>query len=185
MGYTTDFHGSFQLDHALSAAQVAYLKAFADTRRMKRDVDITEFRPDPVRHAVVLPLGLEGGFFVGEGGVAGQGEEHYVNGKYTLPKGVVDYNCPPSDQPGLWCQWTPNEDGTEIEWDGGEKFYNYVEWLKYLIKNFLAPWGYSLNGEVQWSGEESGDLGIIVVKNNKVTTKRAKITFELEDDDHS
>ena len=27
--------------------------------------------------------------------------------------------------PGIWCQWVPTDDGKGIEWDGGEKFYNY------------------------------------------------------------
>ena len=55
-----------------------------------------------------------------------------------------------------------------MEWDGGEKFYNYVEWLEYLIKNFFEPWGYSLNGSVNWQGEEDEDNGTIVVKHNEV-----------------
>ena len=32
MGYTTDFEGSFKVEPPLSAAEVAYLKRFADTR---------------------------------------------------------------------------------------------------------------------------------------------------------
>ncbi len=38
-------------------------------------------------------------------------------------------------------------------WNGAEKFYNYVEWLQYLIDKILAPRGYTLNGECQWFGE--------------------------------
>ena len=51
-------------------------------------------------------------------------------------------------QPGLWCGWRPNEDGTVIEHDGGEKFYDYTEWIQYLVHHFLEPWGYKLNGDV-------------------------------------
>ena len=44
-------------------------------------------------------------------------------------------------QPGLWCQWVPNASGTAIVWDEGEKFYYYIEWIKYLIEHFLRAVG--------------------------------------------
>lgn len=73
--------------------------------------------------------------------------------------------------PGFWCQWVPTEDAKGLEWDGGEKFYEYVEWLEYLIEHFVEPWGLKLNGEIEWRGEEWDDKGTIVVVNNEVTTK--------------
>ena len=81
------------------------------------------------------------------------------------------------DFPGLYCQWIPTEDGKFLEWDSGEKFYNYVEWLEYLIEKILKPKGYILNGKVEWSGEERGDIGLIVIENNIVTTKEGSITY--------
>ena len=71
-------------------------------------------------------------------------------------------------QPGLWCQWVVSDDGKYLEWDGGEKFYNYVDWLKYLIRHFFQNWGLVLNGEIEWKGEEFNDVGKIVVKDNVV-----------------
>ena len=44
----------------------------------------------------------------------------------------------------------------------------YVEWLAYLIKRFLEPWGYVLNGGVGWRGGDWDDVGVIVVIENKV-----------------
>jgi len=70
--------------------------------------------------------------------------------------------------PAIWCQWVPTEDGKGIVWDGGEKFYNYVEWIKYLIADVLAPKGYVLNGDVDWRGEEWEDIGTISIKDNNV-----------------
>ena len=144
MGYTTNFEGSFEFNKQLSPKMLDYLKRFNDTRRMARNTDEV--------------FGTDGEFFVFGGGFAGQ--DHEDN--------ILDYNKPPKTQPGLWCQWTPNEDGTELEWDGGEKFYEYTEWLYYLINKILAPNGYVLNGEVDWSGEESGDVGTIHVIDNIV-----------------
>ena len=73
-----------------------------------------------------------------------------------------------SGWPAIWCQWIPTEDGKGIEWDGAEKFYNYVEWIKYLIANVLAPKGYVLSGSVDWRGEEWEDVGTISIKDNNV-----------------
>jgi hypothetical protein len=80
--------------------------------------------------------------------------------------------------PGEYCQWVPSRDGAKLQWDGGEKFYDYIEWLEYLIAHFIKPWGYKLNGEVAWSGEEPGDLGRLVVENNKVRVLEACVTYK-------
>ena len=167
MGYTTDFSGSLSLDKPLTDAHAAYLQKFAETRRMKRDQTIASKLPDPVRVAVGLPIGNQGCYFVGGSGDFGQG----------IDASVINSNAP-SGQPGFWCQWVPTKDNKGIEWDGGEKFYHYVEWLAYITEHFLKPWGYVLNGEVEWFGEDHSDRGKIVVENNSVTTKRARIVWE-------
>ena len=76
------------------------------------------------------------------------------------------------DDFSYYCQWKPTKDGWSIEWDGGEKFYSYVEWLEYIIENFLKIWGYTLDGEVQYSGEEVGDCGVLLVKGNVVSKQK-------------
>ena len=144
MGYTTDFSGRFELNKELSPKMEQYLKLFNETRRMKRNTDEV--------------FGIEGEFYVFGGGDFGQDRE----------PNIVDYNEPPSTQPSLWNQWTPSHDRMAIEWDGAEKFYNYTEWLVYLIHKILAPNGYVLNGVVEWQGEEVGDVGEIFVENNRV-----------------
>jgi hypothetical protein len=168
MGYTTDFAGRFELNKPLTEAHAAYLNAFSGTRRMKRDEGITSGRPDPLREAVGLPVGHEGAFFVGEGGDFGQGNFGWgPDGvKQKSSAGILDYNNEPATQPGLWCQWVPSDDRQGIEWNGAEKFYNYVEWMNYLIENFLAPWGYTLTGRVDFQGESSDDNGRLVIVAN-------------------
>lgn len=79
------------------------------------------------------------------------------------------------------CGWVPSEDGSGLEWDHGEKFYSYVEWMECLIENYIKPWGLVANGEVKWFGEEAGDIGKIVVKDNVVTKKKARIVFDDDD----
>jgi hypothetical protein len=171
MGYTTKFTGKFTLDRPLSEAQAEYLRAFAMTRRMKRADYDASTRPDPKREAVCLSLGgPDAPYFVGGSGFRGQGRD----------KSIRDYNEPPSGQPGLWCQWIPTEDGAGIEWDGGEKFYNYQEWLEYLVQHFLAPWGFILNGAVRWQGEERDDRGFLYVKNNVVSRSHSLADLNAE-----
>ena len=155
MGYTTNFSGDFSVDKPLDDATYALLKGLASTRRMKRK------GLDPAVY------GVDGEFYYKEG--SDMGQEHDDN--------IVDYNTPPSTQPGLWLQWTPLDDRITIEWDGGEKFYNYVEWLEYIVDKILAPRGYKLSGEVYWDGEDSEDKGKITVKNNKIVAKQAHFSY--------
>lgn len=160
MGYTTRFKGQFHLDKPLAPAHDAYLTQFAGTRRMKRDPLVANGLPDSVRRAAHIPIGNDGAYFTG--GLGFNGQERDIS--------VLDSNLPPGGQPSLWCQWRPSAEGTRIVWDGGEKFYEYIPWLKYLIGHFLNPWGYTLNGQVTWEGEEAADKGVIDVVDNIVSS---------------
>ncbi len=122
--------------------------------------------------------GVDGEFFANEDGYRGQ----------ISDDSIIDYNTPPGHvsytkkgkkgigQPGLWCGWTVDSD--TLFWDGGEKFYYYIEWLEYMINKFFIPWGITLNGEIEWVGEESSDFGKIVVTNNEVKVLTGKKVFE-------
>jgi hypothetical protein len=153
MGYTTHFYGRFELNRTLDDETKAFLNKFAQTRRMKRLVD--------------PKYGIEGEFFVDGAGFAGQDQD----------KTILDYNRPPVTQPSLWCQWVPSNCGNFIQWDGDEKFYGYIKWLEYIIKNFLAPKDYILNGKVKFQGEEPSDAGMIDVNNNIVKIETYKRVF--------
>jgi hypothetical protein len=162
MGYTTDFTGEFTLDRPLKPEHQKYLLLFSETRRMCRDPMKALMLPDPVRISAGVPLGIEAEYFTGGEGFAGQVKDN----------SVVNNNQPPRTQPGLWCQWIPNEEGTAISWDGAEKFYYFIEWIQYIVENFLNTWDYVLNGEVSWVGEDYEDKGIILIKDNAVTIYR-------------
>jgi hypothetical protein len=162
MGYTTDFYGTFKVEPPLNEAEITYLEKFSRTRRMER----------------------RSGPYTTDSVSVGHGQEGIED--------VINYNHPPSGQPGLWCQWTPSEDGSGIEWDGGEKFYYSAEWIAYLIEHFLMPdcvakkaepekfkdfVPHTVSGQVMAEGEESGDIWQITVKDNFVTTQQGTITF--------
>lgn len=172
MGYSTDFSGGCDITPALSPEHVAYLQAFNRSRRVKRDPALCRaiLRESEAGAGCLLingtdlPVENEGEYFIGLG-TLGQIQEF----------SIIDYNTPPSTQPGLWCGWTVTSDGTALIWDGSEKFYDYVEWLQYVIEHFMKRWGYTLNGMIDWHGEDSDDRGTIYVKDNRVEAIDAEI----------
>lgn len=154
MGYTTEFSGHFLVDRPVDDDTLKLLTGLSSTRRMKRNVDSI--------------YGVEGEFFVAGTGFGGQDRDSTI----------INYNQPPSTQPSLWCQWEINPlDRQTISWDGGEKFYNYVEWIEYIIDRVLAPRGYLLSGSVTWQGEDHGDVGKISIKDNKVFVATGKVAY--------
>ena len=204
MGYTTDFNGSLKLNKKLTPEQLTYINKFSEVRHMKRDVSklmelykgeggligiTTDKTPKEI-------YGLDGEYYVGGNGFGGQDRDTSIIDYNTAP-GQIDYNDKTMDfntrwmenkrreeenecVPGLWCQWiieTPTNDEQVLCWDGNEKFYNYIEWLKYLIKHFFSKWDVLLNGEILWKGEENGDIGKIVVTDNVVKVLTGTIVY--------
>lgn len=117
---------------------------------------------------------LLGPYYVDGGGYAGQAREPDID----------DYNAPPPGQPGLWCHWVPTDDGTALEWDGSEKFYDGEEWMRYLIAHFLTgtdgtfknhsdsegfTFDHMANGTIIAQGEDPTDQWRLVVHENHVT----------------
>lgn len=187
MGYTTDFEGSLKLSRAATQVESDYINTFSGTRRMKRDVKklMELYKGEygyPFTNIISTPeeiYGEDGGYFAYDDGQSGQFHDTSIIDYNTAP-GQLDFglaNWGENDtkirtglcQPGLWCQWVITEDGTELEWDGSEKFYNYVEWLQYLIVNFFEKWGIKVNGEISWRGEDRDDTGKIIVEDNIIT----------------
>lgn len=161
MGYTIEFEGQIIVDPPLNPEEIAFLKKFNTTRRMKC---------------------TQGPYYVDRGGLMGQAEG----------SDVLAYDDPPEGQPGLWCKWTPADDGTAIEWDEGEKFYDSVEWMQYLIDHFIGHTpiakateperfaflqGHDCNGRIDASGEERGDLWRLLVQDNKVTRQKGTVYY--------
>lgn len=162
MGYSTEFFGEFKFNKPVTEQLAEYINRFSGTRRMPRDNEkIKEIYPNWKELCFFGELGNKGEYFAPpDGNSFGQNHDD----------SIIDYNgFKESVHPGLWCQWVVNEDRTALVWDEGEKFYGYVEWLRYLIKHFFEPLGYVLNGEMEFQGEESEDFGIITVIDNVVS----------------
>lgn len=120
----------------------------------------------------------KGPYFVDGSGFMGQGNDD----------DILDFNSPDPSQPGLWCKWEITEDGRFIEWDGGEKFYGDIQWMRYLIDHFLKPdalakealpflqCNHVMNGTIYSQGEEIDDTWAIHVENNMVEGRKIAIT---------
>ena len=119
-----------------------------------------------------------------------------INGNYEHPS-----------QPGLYCDWEPDEDGTAIQWNGNEKFYDPAEWMEYLISTFLKPgatllaelqspvqgrhydprfahfsFDHVLDGVIDAQGEDPDDRWRLVVRGNAVSVKEPVITWGDDED---
>lgn len=90
-----------------------------------------------------------------------------------------DSDAQPKEAPRGYCQWELTRKRDGIQWDSGEKFYDYVEWLEYIIEYILKPAGIALTGSVEYSGEDVTDCGVITVENGVV--KKIKKMLVTED----
>ena len=168
MGYTTTFKGKIDIKPKIEKKHSAFVNGLMNSRRMKRNVK--ELPPVDEEVNPLKTHGVEGEFYFDPLSTSsGQDNE----------KGVVNFNEPPCTQPSLWMQWEINEEG-QLQWNGAEKFYEYDQWLKYLIKNVFEPFNYTLNGQLSFKGEEKGDRGYLTVENNKVYKTHGNIKEEIK-----
>lgn len=173
MGYQTYFSGSVTIEPPLNEDETSFLQDFNHTRRM---------------HRTGGPLYVKGESMMG----------HHLGPDIDK---VLDHNSPDPDQPGLWCQWVPNDDGTVLEWDENEKFYYSADWMEYIVNKLLSPAAkpyiqvhlnederlksftcdHVVNGEIYADGEESDDLWKLKVTDNLVEALEARLTYGDEE----
>jgi len=152
MGYDTKFTGNFILNEYLDLETKALIDGLSSTRRLAIDTSKLPTKDSNL-------YGVEGEFY-------------FIYNLFNSDREILlhDLNTPPSTQPGLWCQWIYDEETKSIMFDvDSEKFYNYVEWITYLIKSVFAPKKYILNGKVEYFGGDIHDRGYIEIINNIVS----------------
>ena len=159
MGYTTDFVGHIDIEPALNQDETEYLTAFSMSRRFARP---------------------EGPYAVPGNPMAALDEERES-------VDIDTYNRVATGQPQLWCQWVPCLGGCCLAFNGHEKFYEPIAWLRYLIQHFLKPgavasknglpafehftFDHRLDGLVVGCRRDTKKLFGIQVKGNRVTER--------------
>jgi len=167
MGYTTDFSGEIEVvfkDKSGRDEAVRIINGLSQTRRVKRNLARIKDRLDKP----IDEYGVEGEFYFNEDDLDNFGQ--------TTDESVVDYNSPPSTQPSLWLDWQLQPDDYDdkvayISWTGGEKFYNYVEWMFYIKKIIEKYGGKLVDGNIVWHGEDPDDVGVIIAHNGNLIVK--------------
>lgn len=179
MGYTTEFKGRFEFDHKLSKAEADYINLFSRTRHMLRDPEKIKgiFKNWETENSFLGDLGPDAIYFVKDNFEEEKEITEALDPSkklrfyqlYSDPRmPIKDYNDTPDRIPGLWCQWIVSDDHKHLEWDQGEKFYCYIDWLAFLIEHFFNKMDVKLNGTVLWEGEDRSDNGYIELKDSKI-----------------
>lgn len=75
--------------------------------------------------------------------------------------------------PGIrsYMQWVPSESLDAIVYDGNEKFYDYAQWLQWVLDQ-LQKMGVTAEGSIVWQGESTGDTGVLTVNANVLIVKK-------------
>lgn len=170
MGYQTEFTGHVDVTPPLNQHEVAYLRHFANTRRMARTL---------------------GPYFVEGGGYHGQDHEPDIEDYNRPPQGQPNVWCKwePTDD-GTRIEWNGMEKFYAAEeWmrylvdhflrpdavaqrlgDGGETF-GYFEHFTF---------DHVVNGVIEAEGEDPGDTWKLIVKDNEVSGIHAEVIWRKE-----
>ena len=166
MGYDTEFEGSFKLSRRVTPDEFDYMRRFNFTRHEAFDVDklIAEFGDS--RGLKGLGYGERGEYYVSAiDGHCARENACIVRGGYMYRPRHYQYGDEKEISPN--CHWKLTDDGMRLVWDGGEKTYDYIEWLDVTIGIF-EHWGITLSGSVNWHGDDDDDDGNITVLENRI-----------------
>lgn len=110
-------------------------------------------------------------------------DDYYVDGMSNIGKRIAGPGWPLNT---YWCCWIATPDGSGIQCDGSDKFYDPDYWMQWIIDNFLRPDAYAkgvagfeeftfdhhVNGSIniEFEGPDGEDCDIdIFVSHNAVT----------------
>ncbi|MEV7025544.1 hypothetical protein [Kitasatospora sp. NPDC093558] len=152
MGYTTDFTGRIAVEPPLNEQEIAYLRKFAETRRMDRE---------------------KGPYYVDGTGYAGQGHDPDIRDFSKPPAGQPGLWCQwePTDD-GAAIQWN----GHEKFYDSPEWMTYLVDHFLKPGAHAQGEPGFEdftfdhvLDGVIDAQGEESWDTWQLTVRDNEVS----------------
>lgn len=164
--------GELKLSPALTNRESNFLKDFAKTRHFHRSWRVeddngknwvdpnNDFRPtfsDPKYKEIYLRSNINNN----------KEQKQYELNKWRC----IDYHKANPGMPSLYCHWIPLDDNKTLKWDN-EDFSKGLDWLKFIIENYINPWRYQLNGELYVTNADSEfpfESGKIIVTDNIIT----------------
>lgn len=165
-----DVRGRFTLNKPLEDGIYKQIKGLMETRRVKRDPQKLE----ELGFGLAKDFGTEGEFFFINGREL---EEKLKEKGLTDDPSIIAFNKSPKTQPSLYCPWEISDNKKEIyceaEPDGVRE---PVEWLEYIVENFLKPNGYELKGRAIILYDYLGDgedinKQDVVIEDGKIKTE--------------
>ncbi len=178
MGYTTKFKGSLTLSKPLTEEQQKWYNDWMMIRKCSRDSQklMEEYKG---KYSLDGDYGVDGEFFgyVPKEHFDEDGEPKWdrnycgwINGNSEKQFSInPNFGYNPNQPKGSnWCGW--KIEGNQLLWDDREKFYKYVEWLKYIKKNIFSKWDITFTDqtEIKWSGEDVEDCGVIYIEDGEI-----------------
>lgn len=73
--------------------------------------------------------------------------------------------------PNSYFQWLPSESLDTIVWDGNEKFYEYTDWLQWIVDH-LSVKKITASGRILFQGEDIDDRGYLIVEDRIASVSR-------------
>lgn len=155
MGYNTVFDGTIVVTPKLNEAEKSFLEDFLELRHTSPD-----------------------------------------HGPFDLSPGAGSTgNTPQHDKPEIWCNWAADDEG--LTWNGADNTYEHDRWLAWLINHLLGPQArayvdenieddprlasftcnHVLSGEVTAQGEDSDNMWMIRVENNRVYQLESRVEY--------
>jgi hypothetical protein len=98
---------------------------------------------------------------------------YFLLSRSLTPNEIVEYkNFKPEFLKDEYNQWEIVDN--KLQWDRGEKFYNYEYWLHIIISLFFVPKEIQLKGKILFQGDHEEDCGFIEIGTTKRKTYKIK-----------
>lgn len=94
---------------------------------------------------------------------------------FLEPSHLKQYSVNDDRTPSMYCEWIFDPHGKRLAWNTAAANYEtYIDWLKYIMDNFLIPWNYTLNGNTKY--QKGYKIVDVFINDNNIETSEYWIT---------
>lgn len=154
------FRGVFTLNPAPTPARAEFLRAFLAVQHGYWPVEYVSKQSDPLREAVILPLGEDAAFFVGH-------HSNDLRGRHPFVDSCHAFQVGPGGQPHCgMCPWHLSQDATQLKPDNKGTTMMPMKWLGWLTQHLFQPWQIDITGKVLLDDPCTGQEGAVIAVSN-------------------